>query len=84
MRIEAFVYYLALAGAKLELLESINGCKTSEEAVKLIMETGNEEIFDTMTKGCEERIRRYLKKNSPDIKVMMYSMDYGILGGNDD
>ncbi len=79
VRIEAFVYYLALSGAPLELLESVNCCKTSEEAVKLIIETGYEEVFKAMTKGCEDRIRRYLKNSTLDIKVLMYSMDYGIL-----
>ncbi|HYE81684.1 MAG TPA: cobalt-precorrin-5B (C(1))-methyltransferase CbiD [Clostridia bacterium] len=79
VRIEAFVYYLALSGAPLELLEIINCCKTSEEAVKLIMETGNEKVFEAMTEGCEARIKRYLKQSSLKIKVIMYSMDYGIL-----
>ncbi|KUO72491.1 MAG: cobalt-precorrin-6A synthase [Clostridia bacterium BRH_c25] len=84
VRIEAFVYYLALHGASLQLLKNINGCKTSEEAVKLIIETGNEKIFPAMIKGCEDRIRRYLKHSNLSIKVIMYSMDYGVLGGNND
>ena len=79
VRIEAFIYYLALRGAPLRLLESIDSCKTSEEAVKLIMEADYEEIFEAMTKGCEDRIRRYLKDSSLNIKVIMYSMDYGVL-----
>ncbi len=79
VRIEAFVYYLALSGAPRELLESVNRCKTSEEAVKLIIETENEKVFAAMVKGCEDRIRRYLKQSELRIKVIMYSMDYGIL-----
>jgi cobalt-precorrin-5B (C1)-methyltransferase len=84
VRIEAFVYYLALCGAPLEFLQSVSYCKTSEEAVKLIIETGHEEIFRTMIKGCEDRIIRYLKHSNLAIKVIMYSMDYGVLGGNND
>ena len=80
LRIEAFVYYLALSGATGKLLESVNCCRTSEEAVKLIIEAGCEEIFKAMTKGCEDRIRRYLKNESFNIRVIMYSMDYGVIG----
>lgn len=78
-RIEAFVYYLALSGAPGKLLESVNCCRTSEEAVKLVMAEGHEEIFKAMTQGCEDRIRRYLKDSTIKIKVIMYSMDYGVL-----
>lgn len=84
VRIEAFVYYLALSGAPLKLIESIDCCRTSEEAVRLTMEAGYEKIFAAMIKGCEYRIKRYLKQSSLKIKVIMYSMDYGILGGNND
>jgi cobalt-precorrin-5B (C1)-methyltransferase len=84
VRIEAFVYYLALAGAPLELIDSVNACVTSEEVVKLLQEHGYQEIFYAMTKGCEDRIKRYLKNEALDIKVIMYSMDYGILGGKHD
>jgi cobalt-precorrin-5B (C1)-methyltransferase len=84
VRIEAFVYYLALAAAPYELISSVNACVTSEEAVKLLQENGYHELFDEMSSGCEHRIRRYLKNDSLDIKVIMYSMDYGILGGKHD
>ena len=84
VRIEAFVYYLALAAAPSELISKVNACVTSEEAVKLLQENGYQELFDEMASGCENRIRRYLKNDSLNIKVIMYSMDYGILGGKHD
>jgi cobalt-precorrin-5B (C1)-methyltransferase len=84
VRIEAFIYYLALKGAPKELLSKVDSCLTSEEAVKLLFESGYDGIFDDMTKGCEDRIRRYLKNTSLNIKVIMYSMNYGILGGKHD
>jgi cobalt-precorrin-5B (C1)-methyltransferase len=84
VRIEAFVYYLALRGASRELLSVVNSCVTSEEAVKILQENSCHEIFDDMAKGCEDRIRRYLKNEALNIKVIMYSMDYGILGGKHD
>ncbi|HWQ30630.1 MAG TPA: cobalt-precorrin-5B (C(1))-methyltransferase CbiD [Negativicutes bacterium] len=83
-RMEAFVYYLALAGAPAELLSQINGCRTSEEAVKLTKEAGYGSVFDEMSRGCEERIKRYLKKSTMNIRVVMYSMDCGVLGGRDE
>lgn len=84
VRIEAFVYYLALAEAPYELIAKVNACVTSEEAVKIMQDRGYQGIFDDMTKGCENRIKGYLKNESLDIKVIMYSMDYGILGGKHD
>lgn len=84
VRIEAFIYYLALAGAPAELLSKVNSCRTSEEAVKLTREAGCGSIFSEMTRGCEERIRRYLRKSTIKIRVIMYSMDYGVLGGSDE
>lgn len=78
-RIEAFVYYLALSGAPVTLLKDINSCRTSEEAVILIMNSGCNEVFSSMAKGCEDRIRRYLKCDRLSVRVIMYSMDYGLL-----
>lgn len=83
-RIEAFIYYLALQQAPMELLNHVNECISSEEAVKLIMGGKYEDVFTVMTKGCVERIKRYVKIPELDIKVVMYSMDYGVLGGQDD
>jgi cobalt-precorrin-5B (C1)-methyltransferase len=84
VRIEAFIYYLALKGAPIGLLSKVNSCLTSEEAVKILLDNGYREVFDDMTKGCEDRIKRYLKNIALNIKVIMYSMDYGILGGEHD
>lgn len=84
VRIEAFVYYLALRGAPIELIEKVNGCLTSEEAVKIILEWGCNEIFEDMVRGCIDRIRRYIKNYETDIRVIIYSMDYGVLGGTHD
>ncbi len=84
VRIEAFVYYLALKGAPVELIKKVNSCLISEEAVKLLFESDYQNIFEDMSKGCENRIRRYLKNEALNIKVIMYSMDYGVLGGKHD
>lgn len=82
VRIEAFVYYLALDSAPLELINSVNQCKTSEEALTLIINNNYPVVINKMIAGCVERIKRYLKDdNECSIDVIMYSMDYGILGG---
>jgi cobalt-precorrin-5B (C1)-methyltransferase len=80
VRIEAFIYYLALCGASIELINSVNECKNSEEALKLIKNSSNERAIDKMIEGCRDRIRRYVKEDAFNIEVIMYSMDYGILG----
>lgn len=77
MRMEAFVYYLALRG-ELETIGFIKDLKTSEEAVKLLVDDKSY-IFGDMARGCISRIKKYLKDENIDIEVVMYSMDYGVL-----
>ncbi len=79
-RMEAFVYYLALEGAPQDFLQQVNACKTSEEVVQLIRENGYEQIFTTMQQGCETRIQRYVKDEEFQVDVILYSMEYGVLG----
>lgn len=79
-RMEAFVYYLALEGAPQHLLQQVNACKTSEEVVQLIQENGCDQIFTAMRQGCETRIRRYVKDEEFQVDVILYSMEYGVLG----
>ena len=83
VRIEAFVYYLALNSAPPLLINSVNECKTSEEALTIILNNNYSIVINKMIAGCIERIKRYLKEDALEcsIEVIMYSMDYGILGG---
>jgi cobalt-precorrin-5B (C1)-methyltransferase len=78
VRIEAFVYYLALRGAPLDLIKKVNDSITTEEALNLCIEEGYEYIVKDMTKGCEERIKRYLKDEDYPVKVIIYSMERGV------
>lgn len=82
VRIEAFVYYLALNGAPLSLINCVNECKTSEEALKIIIDHNYPIVINNMVDGCIDRIKRYIKDGNNEccIDVIMYSMDYGILG----
>lgn len=79
VRIEAFIYYLALEGASHKVISRIEQCKTSEEALDVVKKEGYEKVMGKMTRGCEERIRRYLKDEHFDIHVILYSMERGIL-----
>lgn len=79
MRIESFVYYLALRGAPMEVIEEINRCITSEEALKVLVDKGYRCVIEDMVVGSEFRIKRYLKDQDFDIEVIMYSMELGIL-----
>jgi cobalt-precorrin-5B (C1)-methyltransferase len=79
VRIEAFIYYLALAGAPSELLTKVNNAITSEEALKLIIDSGFDCVIKNMRSGCIERAKRYVKNKEFDIDVIMYSMEFGIL-----
>jgi len=79
VRIEAFVYYMALEGAPWKIISKIAQCKTSEEALAVIFEEGYQDVIGKMARGCEERIRDYVKDKYFDIQVILYSMDRGIL-----
>lgn len=79
VRMEAFIYYLALAKAPYELLERVKGCITTEEALEVVHENGFDFIVRDMKKGCVDRIKRYIKDDTFNIVLYMYSMKYGVL-----
>lgn len=79
LRIESFVYYLAMRQAPISVIEKVNQCITSEEALNVIIDSGYKCIIKDMIDGSESRIKRYVKDENFDIKVVMYSMDLGIL-----
>lgn len=79
MRMESFIYYLAMKESPKSVIDKVADCITSEEALKVVIESGYEDIIKDMIVGSELRIKRYLKDEDFDIKVVMYSMDLGIL-----
>ena len=80
VRIEAFIYYLALADAPISLIERVKACKTSEEALKFVLNEGYDHIISDMRQGCIDRIKRYVKDEHFQIDVIVYSIEFGILG----
>lgn len=79
VRMEAFVYYLALSDAPFEVIEKVRKSLTTEEALDTVMVRGFISIMDDMKKGCIERIRRYVKDEDFDVSLYMYSMKHGVL-----
>lgn len=76
-RMEAFVYYLALAGAPLSVMQKVNSFLTAEECFNFLSDTDFKHIINLMEKGAEERIKTYLKDEEVKVKVITYSMSRG-------
>lgn len=80
LRMEAFVFYLALAGAPLELQQAILACTDTEAACRLIFKNQYEQVFLQMAKGCKIKVLKYLKTENIDIEIYIYLMDGKIIG----
>jgi cobalt-precorrin-5B (C1)-methyltransferase len=79
LRMEAFVYYLALAGAPQNLIKQVASCSDSEEALDLILDQKFGNIVTNMREGCIDRIRGYVKKPDFNVRIYIYSMSKGLL-----
>ncbi len=79
LRLEAFVFYLALAGAPQELIKQVIACSDSEEALELILDQHYEKIVTKMREGCIDRIRDYVKKPDFQVEILIYSFKKGLL-----
>jgi cobalt-precorrin-5B (C1)-methyltransferase len=77
-RIEAFVYYLSLMESPKSLIERINQAITAEEALDICIKEGYGSVLREMEKGAEDRIKRYLKDEEYPVKVIIYSMEWGL------
>lgn len=76
-RMESFIYYLSKTDAPREFLDKIENTLTAEEAMNLCIEEGYGQVIRNMEIGAEERVRKYLKDESLDIEVIIYSMERG-------
>lgn len=76
-RIEAFIYYLALRCAPIDIIEKVKAAMTAEEALNICIDNGYDEIVYDMERGCEEKIKVYLKDEHYPVKVIIYSMERG-------
>ncbi len=78
-RIEAFVYYLALAGAPTSVITTVSESTDSEEALQKVIKNGYSHIMSNMRQGCIDRLKKYVKSQTFNIEVIMYSMEKGVL-----
>lgn len=78
VRMESFIYYLALMGAPMELLNKVNNCLTAEEGLNICIDSGYGEVVRHMERGAEERIKKYLKDENYNVRVIIYSMERGV------
>lgn len=78
MRIEAFIYYLALR-KDFEAIDDIKKFRTSEEAVEYLKEKDKLDLIKDMKNGCEKRVRTYMRDEKFDLEVIIYSMKYGVI-----
>lgn len=78
IRMESFVYYLAFLSAPRELIEKVDGSLTAEEALNICIEAGYPEIVKKMEEGAARRVKKYIKDDSIDIDVIIYSMERGV------
>ena len=65
--------------AKREDILKICSQNTAEIAMNMAIDMGYSEVIKLMEKGAEERVRRYLKKSDLDVKVIIYSMERGVI-----
>jgi len=79
LRMEAFIYYLALSKAPFEVLSRVKDCITSEEALEIVFKSGYASAIQDMKQGVISRIRKYIKDDGFDISLYMYSTKYGVL-----
>ena len=80
LRMEAFVFYLSLAGAPLTLQQEIIKCSDTESACRLIIDNQYEQVFQDMAKGCKAKVLKYLKTEQLNVEIYIYLMDGKIIG----
>jgi cobalt-precorrin-5B (C1)-methyltransferase len=78
LRMEAFVYYLALDGVCVKTLAKVNEFLSAEEAVEFLVQEDLGYIISKMEKGAETRVKKYLKDDDIKVEVKMYSMKRGM------
>lgn len=77
-RLEAFVYYLYKAGAPKAFIDEIEGKLSAEDAMNTCVENSYGCVIQAMERGAEARIKKYLKDDSMEVRVYIYSMKGGV------
>lgn len=79
LRIESFIYYLAMSACPLEIIKKVREAITAEEALDIVIRSGYGQVIKDMKKGCIRHLKSYIKNDDIDINVVIYSMKYGEL-----
>lgn len=79
-RSEILVANLALMGAPFELLERVNQCLTTEEAIEIIDAYGYKALYNQLANKCKHRAELYLQSSTIGIEVVIFSLEGKILG----
>lgn len=84
-RNEILISNLALMRAPYELLDKIDQCVTTEEAIDIVNEANLSEVFDIIANKCKQRALEYLNDEelNIDVGVVVFSMDKTLLGKSD-
>lgn len=75
IRIITFVYYLALKGAKMEVINEVNQALTAQDATKICLKHGYKDVLSDMEGMCVKNLYKFLKKTDMEIDVKIYLMD---------
>lgn len=78
-RMEAFLVYLFKMNVKREDILEIIDSNTAEIAMNKAIDMGYLDVIKNMEQGAEEKIKKYLKDDNLDIKVIIYSMERGAI-----
>ena len=78
-RMEAFVYYLAMMNKPYELIKEVDAFITAEKCYNYLYDAGYKDVLCAMEEGCEKRVKTYLKDDSLDVDVKVYSFEKGVL-----
>lgn len=80
-RIETLIANLALMGAPLEMLQSIDACLTTESAGTIISQYGYEPVYQILVDKIKKKSERLLKNRKPEVTVdvVLFASEAGFL-----
>lgn len=78
-RMEAFVYYLAMLNKSFEVIKEADSFITAEKCYNYLYDNGYKDVLKAMQDGCVKRVKTYLKDDSIDVNVKVYSFEKGVL-----
>jgi len=83
-RMETLIANLALLGAPYELMQQIDGCTTTEEAMEFINQAGYQAVYQQIANRIKQRVEQLFRfaPEPPCCDVVLFSFDNQILGSS--